>query len=139
MDEDHIREGVLREGVNGFYEKPFDTHEVIDCIQGCLSRHGKAEAREKRVSERFPFQKIIEFTLFDFDCYDVKARDQQGTVIDASHSGLSIKTDSALKPGSMIKFQNGADIREKTGVVRWSMMSDDMTFRAGVSFTEEPV
>lgn len=131
---DDVREKLLGQGVDRFYEKPFDTYEIVDCIHECLSIVHTGIVIERRRSERRPYDGTVDFSLLVLDCEEFKKVDLSGRGINISETGIALKTDYPLTPGHVVEFKNAAGY--KAGIVKWSMMADGDSCKAGIRFME---
>jgi len=56
------------------------------------------------------------------------------SILDISNSGMGISTDYLLKPGHLLRFTDGPQVRS-TGIVRWiTNAGAEASYRAGIQF-----
>lgn len=132
---DELRSQILREGVNGIYEKPFDTYDVVSAILQYLSSGRLGTAIERRSAERKSYNKPVSFTLLVLEHDTMKSLELNGIGVDISRTGMCVGTEYPLCPGHILEFNNGMGL--KTGIVAWSRVMPDNSYRAGVRFIED--
>lgn len=126
-----IRARMLSEGIRGYYEKPFDTYEVVNCIRDCMSE-SEFTWPVKRQSERSPFDGEIYFLLSVPGDREPGKLGLSAKGINISTGGVCIKTDYPLEPGCLVEFVNG--LTDRMGVVQWSNHTEDNSCTAGIRF-----
>jgi len=106
--------------------KAFITNTLADshCFKDNESCH------EKRLLKREPYERNFRYSLFLVTTADLLLH-LKGDTLDISGTGIGIKIDSPLEPGSMLDFESG--FKNKKGIVKWCKEIDD-SYRAGIEF-----
>ncbi|MGD1075803.1 MAG: response regulator [Thermodesulfovibrionales bacterium] len=133
MCNDAVKESLLHEGADCFYEKPFDTYDIVKSIQEHLSALYDGKIQEKRHTGRSLYGNAIDFFLYVLDVSEIKKLAFKGESIDISQTGIGIRTDYPLEPGHLIEFTNG---EQKSGIVTWCRKVESHSYRAGIKFME---
>jgi hypothetical protein len=94
------------------------------------------QTSDKRLCERKMFNRVFSFEISDIPAYSEPV-EQKGYGIDISSCGVGIKTDQAVRNGSVLKFNlpmRETDITIPVfAQVMWSKPSNDH-FRVGLRF-----
>jgi len=88
--------------------------------------------KEKRMHERAPFSASFQFTILFMQSSELNRIDSNGEIIDASLSGIGIRTVFPLEEGHIIEWD---DEHQKgnlhIAMVKWSQKLDSH-YRAGL-------
>ncbi|MGD0884976.1 MAG: response regulator [Thermodesulfovibrionales bacterium] len=128
---DTVKDSLLREGADCFYEKPFDTYDIANSIEEHLASLYSGQDPERRHANRKSYGIVIDFSLYIIDASEITTLTFKGEGIDISGTGIGIKTDYPLEPGHLIEFTNG---ERKSGIVTWCRKVDGHAYRAGIKF-----
>jgi DNA-binding response OmpR family regulator len=131
---DAVKESLLLEGVDCFYEKPFDPYDIANSIEQHLSTLYSGKILERRCSDRSSYGKRVDFFIYILDLSEIKTLTFRGQGIDISLTGIGIETDYPLEPGHLIEFTNG---QRKSGIVTRSRKVNDHLYQAGIKFIKD--
>ena len=137
--------GNIQEAASGaclLIAKPFSLCEITEVVRKLLDQDedcqsglgltGGGFARCGRKSQRRVFPDDITFSMTLIADGESKRMNFQAKSFDLSAEGIGLLTAFPLKISQIIGFE--AELGNRSGVVVWSSMVDERTYRAGVKF-----
>lgn len=125
-------------GACRFVAKPFSLCEITEVVRKELEEDedfrfiGSRFVKCHRKISRRALPDSITFFMTLIDDGEAKRMTFQAKAIDLSQEGVGLQTDFPLKISQVIGF--GTELSNRSGVVVWSSMVDEQTYRAGVKF-----
>lgn len=124
----------IENNASALFPKPVDLHAIKAFITNSLADDNhfkdKDASHEKRLFSRETYERNFRYSLFPLTTADLLLH-LKGDTLDISSTGIGIKIDSSLEPGSMLNFETG--VKNKKGIVKWCKEIDD-SYRAGIEF-----
>lgn len=136
LDEDAKKK--IDESSYFFLAKPFEIAELKAIARQALGKTVDDGYGVRRRCERSILNKAIHFTITVLELSKPISLTLKGDIVDLSEKGLGLKTYYPLEPGHLLVFTSGLEESElRTGIVKWSMLTDDsFMYRVGVEFVE---
>ena len=144
MGDDELSANIQQAAKNGachFITKPFDLGEVREVIRQALNDENfhtgvrfreNAFVKKNRRHTRQPHSQQLNLAMTILGDGETR-RWQTGAVsVDISTGGIGLVTRYPLRVSQIVSFNH--DQTEKTGIVVWSTMQEDLSCRAGVRF-----
>ncbi len=82
--------------------------------------------------------KHIDYSILPLNRAESKIANLEGEIADSSDCGIGIRTHHRLHPGDIFRLSDDTGQAlgggYASGIIRWSMMVDDKTCRAGVEW-----
>jgi len=130
-------------GACQFVAKPFSLCEITavvrkvlgldeDCCAGSRFTDRGFLMKCRRKMQRSALTDQVKFSMTQIVDGESRRMTFQGKAVDLSEGGIALLTDFPLKNSQVISFE--AMLGYRSGVVVWSEMVDEQTYRAGVQF-----
>ena len=121
----------IENNASALFPKPVNLDEVKAFITDSFAEYhcfkDNETSHENRHFDREPYESNFRYSVTTADLL----LHLKGDTIDTSSTGIGMKTDRALEPGSMLNFETG--FKNKKGIVKWCKKIDD-SYRAGIKF-----
>ncbi|MBU0968646.1 MAG: response regulator [Proteobacteria bacterium] len=140
-----ISEDLQQATSNGacrFVAKPFSLCEITEVVRTLLDQDkdfhaefrstGSVFGKGGREIQRRGFTDPITFSMTLIVEGETRRMSFQAKGLDLSEEGIGLLTDFPLKISQIIGFE--AELNNRSGVVIWSEVVDEQTYRAGVKF-----
>ena len=140
-----LSESIQQATANGacrFVAKPFSLCEITEVVHKVLAQDkdslsgfhytGNGSAKCRRRVQRRVLPDSVTFFMTLIDDGEVKRMDFEAKTIDFSEEGIGLLTSFPLKISQVIGFDQ--ELENRSGVVVWTDMVDERTYRAGVKF-----
>lgn len=129
-------------GACQFVAKPFSLCEITELVRKVLEQDEDLEAglrltgsgfgQCRREIKRRVFTDPISFSMTLIVEGETRRMTFQAKAVDLSEEGVGLLTDFPLKISQIVGFK--AELGNRSGVVVWSEVLDEQTYRAGVKF-----
>jgi len=141
----HLSRNIQEATANGacrLIAKPFSLCEITGVVRKLLGQDedcqsgfrftGSGFVKCRRKIKRRVFPDDITFSMTLIADGESKRMNFQAKAVELSEEGIGLLTDFPLKISQIIGFE--AELGNRSGVVVWSSMVDERTYRAGVKF-----
>lgn len=144
MGDEELSSNIKQAADNGachFITKPFDLNEVKDIIHQALYDEnfhtgvrfsGNAFVKRSRKYNRQLCSQQMDVAMINLEEGQANTFYAEVKSVDISDGGVGLVAGFPLKVSQVISMKYGSD--EKIGIVVWSTMLEDSTYRAGVRF-----
>jgi len=124
----------IENNASALFPKPVDLHAIKAFITDSLAEYhcfkDNETSHENRHFDREPYVSPFRYSLFSITELDLLSH-FKGDITDFSIEGVGVKTECALEPGSMLKFETA--FKNKNGIVKWCKKIDN-AYTAGIKF-----
>ncbi len=136
---------LIEDNADMFINKPFDLLQIKMIVRQAskkndfysdtiLNKNESASAKDRRLFKRMDIMKNTDYFFGQYDPDGRRRENLRCCLIDISGMGIGIRTHHSLQPGHLLDF-NIDGLEHKDGIIRWSIMIDNNTYRAGIEFT----
>jgi len=130
-------------GACQFVAKPFSLCEITAVVRKVLGLDEDCHADSRftgrgflmkcrRKMQRRALTEQVRFSMTQIVEGEARRMTFQAKAVDLSEEGIALLTDFPLKNSQIISFE--AELGNRSGIVVWSEMLDELTYRAGVQF-----
>jgi DNA-binding response OmpR family regulator len=137
----NMQEAIIN-GACHFVAKPFSLGEITDVVKKTLEEGddfhasfrltGSGFVKSRRKIIRKAITAGVTFSMTLIEEGETKRMAYQAKSVDLSEEGIGLMTDYPLKSSQIVGF--GEELGNRSGVVVWSAMVNEQTYRAGVKF-----